>query len=164
MTTAAKKKGRKKRRPREGDGKPGPKTLCTPAMVRQLAGNIERGMSLEAACGAEGISDGTLRHWRAKAEEGVEPYASILAPLKRSMAGAVGQAETRVFAGRMGWQASARWLESMKPDIWRRTERREVNETRDIRVYWADLAKPGKSMAEKRAAAVDEALRKAGKS
>jgi len=121
--------GRKKRgsvleRPggKKGDGKPGPKTLCTPAMVRLLAKGIQAGASLEAACGAAGIDAKSLRDWRENAEKGIEPYASILPPLKKAMACAVGQAETRVFAGKMGWQASARWLESMKPAVWRRTE------------------------------------------
>ena len=42
-------------------------------------------------------------------------------------------------------------------------EKREERHVYDVRVNWPDLAKSGPSMAEKRAAAVDEALRKAGR-
>jgi len=43
--------------------KPGPKTLCTPKMVRALSAEIKRGASIEAACGAVGIAKSTLGTW-----------------------------------------------------------------------------------------------------
>ena len=46
----------------------------------------------------------------------------------------------------------------MDPQTWRRTERREVTQTTDVRFSWPDLAKPGPGMAERRAAAIDKAL------
>jgi len=111
-----------------GNKKPGPKTLCTPKMVRALSAEIKRGASIKAACGAAGIDSKSLRDWRANAEKGIEPYASIFPPLKKALSAAVGQAEMRVYAGKMGWQASARWLESISPNPWRRTDRREVHD------------------------------------
>ena len=61
-------------------------------------------------------------------------------PLKRTRAEAIVKAERRVFEGMGRWQSSARWLESMDPDTWRRTERREISQTTDIRVRWPDFA------------------------
>lgn len=141
--------------------KPGPATLCEPKTVAAVAQHVEEGASLSAACGAEGVNHSTLDGWRKKAKDGVEPYATIVKPLKRAIAIAVCSAEKRVFGGQGQWQSSARWLESMRPGRWRRTEKREISQTTDIRVSWPDLAKPGKTMALRRAAAVDEALRKA---
>ena len=105
--------------------KPGPKTLCTPKMVRALSAEIERGASIESACGAVGIDRSTLTKWLQKAEEKVEPYLTTVTPLKRALATAVRHAEQRIFAGEQRWESSARWLESMRPDPWRRTERHE---------------------------------------
>lgn len=42
-------------------------------------------------------------------------------------------------------------------------EKKSLSVTHDVRFSWPDLAKPGKTMAERRAAAVDEALRKPGR-
>ena len=106
--------------------KPGPKARCKPELVLAIAAEIEQGASIEAACGAVGIAKSTLGTWRRKADEGVEPYVAILTPLKRALHVAVLTAARQVYAGRTGWQASARWLESMKPDPWRRTEGREL--------------------------------------
>lgn len=117
-------RGRREKKPVKG--KPGPETLCTPKLVRSLSAKILRGRSIEAACGAVGIDAKSLRDWEEKADAGTEPYASILPTLKRALAEAKGVAEERVYAGEGGWQSSARWLESIKPEIWRRTERREL--------------------------------------
>lgn len=141
--------------------KPGPATLCEPKSVAAVAKHIEEGASLSAACGAEGVNHSTLDGWRKKAANGIEPYATIIKPLKRAIAIAVATAEKRVYRGGQFWQSSARWLESMRPGRWRRTEKREVTQTQDIRFSWPDLAKSGPGMAARRAAAIDEALRKA---
>ena len=116
------KKGGRARGKKPDKGRPGPETLCTEKVCRSLATEIKKGSSIKAACGARGIEPKSLRDWRAKAEQGVEPYASIFPPLKKALASAMSRAEQRVYAGRKGWQSSARWLESMKPKPWRRTE------------------------------------------
>ena len=81
-------------------------------------------------------------------------------PLKRARYEAIANAEQRVYSGESGWQAAAKWLESIYPEQWRRTQRREISSQEDIRIAWPDLAKSGEGMAARRAA-VDEALRKA---
>ena len=85
----------------------------------------------------------------------------MCAPLKRARHEAIGNAEQRVYEGKTGWQAAARWLESIYPKQWRRTQRREISSQADVWIAWPDLAKSGPGMAARRAAAVDEALRKA---
>jgi len=110
--------------------------------VTRLAARIVQGVSLHTACECEGITQRTLSNWGRWHAEGREPYASLFPVLKRAKAQARATAEKRVFAGELQWQSSARWLESIDPDTWRRTERREVDVS-GIEIPWPDLAQPG---------------------
>jgi len=113
---------------------------CTPEIVAEICRLVLGGASMKNAAGSVGITPTTLRRWQAWQREGKEPYASLCTPLKRARAEAIVTAEHRVYAGKVGWQSSARWLESIEPQTWRRTERREIAQTTDIRVRWPDLA------------------------
>ena len=115
-------------------------TKCTPELIANLCQEIESGASIGAACGAVGISRRRLRVWKAKARRGLEPYRQRVRSLKRAFLTATRKAEQRVYAGKGTWQSLARWLESMEPEVWRRTERREISQTTDIRIRWPDLA------------------------
>ena len=136
---------------------------CNPKIVAKIGEMVSGGASLRNAAGSVGIGNRTLQYWNQQAKKGVEPYKTLLRPLKKALCEAKARAEQRVYSGKGTWQSSARWLESLAPDLWRRTERREVSQTGDLRISWPDLSKSGPSMAEKRAAAVDEALRKPGR-
>ena len=113
---------------------------CTPEIVAAICQHVLAGASMRSAAGSVGIDYSTLKRWLAWQREGKEPYARLCAPLKKARAEAIVKAERRVFEGMGRWQSSARWLESMDPDTWRRTERREISQTTDIRVRWPDLA------------------------
>ncbi|MEA3367713.1 MAG: hypothetical protein U9R68_06325, partial [Planctomycetota bacterium] len=109
--------------PKRKGGRP---TKCTPKLIDTLVQELTAGASLSAACRAAGITPETRRQWEKRAEAGQEPYAGFLGPLKKAEGQAVAEAEKRVKAGKPGWQGSARWLESMKPDVWRRTDKHEL--------------------------------------
>jgi len=113
---------------------------CTPEIVAAICRHVLAGASMRSAAGSVGITYTTLKRWQAWQREGKEPYASLCAPLKRARAEAIVNAERRVYEGKAGWQASARWLESIEPRTWRRTERREIAQATDIRIRWPDLA------------------------
>jgi hypothetical protein len=54
---------------------------------------------------------------------GEEPWASYRRIMLEAIGDAIGAAEERVARGPLQWQSSARWLESIAPDVWRiRTE------------------------------------------
>ena len=143
--------------------KTGRPTICNPEIVAEICRHVLNGVSMKTAAGSVGIDYSTLKRWRAWQREGKEPFAALCAPLKVAVAQARGKAEGRVYAGKAGWQASARWLESMDANLWRRTERREITQTTDIRVAWPDLAKATPEALARRSAAIDEALKKPGR-
>ena len=138
-------------------------TKCTPETIAKIGEMVSKGSSLRNAAGACGIGKRTLLLWREKAKKGIVPYKDIMRPLKRALAEARGMAEQRVYSGKGTWQSSARWLESLSPALWRRTERQIVEQTSDVRVRWPDLAARTPDALARRSAAVDEALRKPGK-
>jgi len=100
---------------------------CSAKLVAEIGRKIVAGASMKSAAGSVGIDYSTLKRWQAWEREGKEPFAALCAPLKKARAEAIMKAEQRVYAGKMGWQAAARWLESISPNPWRRTERREVH-------------------------------------
>jgi hypothetical protein len=102
-------------------GRTGRPTKCTAALVARLCKAIREGSSLESACGVVGITSRRLRKWRELARQKVSPYTEFRPALKKAIAAAVGSAEAKVYAGKRGWQSSARWLESMYPKRWLRT-------------------------------------------
>ena len=130
-----------------------------PELATAIGEKVIAGWSLAAAAEALGVNRTAIYDWLDKGKDGREPYATFADNLKKALAEARGKAEENIYRRVEQWQASARWLESMDPQTWRRTERREVSQTNDVRVAWPDLAKSGPGMAERRAAAVDEALR-----
>jgi len=111
---------------------------CTPKLVAKLADDIREGASLKNAAEAVGISERQLRHWRTWADEGKEPYASLVPVLKKAIGEAKAKAERRIARGELRWESSARWLESIDPDQWRRTERRQVDLRGEIRLRHPD--------------------------
>ena len=133
-----------------------------PKLAEALGKKVMRGWSIASAAESLGVHRTTIYQWLDKGEgpQATKPYKGFADTLKKALGGARGLAEENIFGRVDNWQASARWLESIDPKTWRRTERREVAQTTDIRVSWPDLAKVGPGMAERRAAAVDEALRK----
>jgi len=98
---------------------------CTPEIVAAICRHVLGGASMRSAAGSVGIDYSTLKRWQAWEREGKEPFAALCAPLKKARSEAIVKAEQRVYEGKMGWQAAARWLESISPNPWRRTERRE---------------------------------------
>ena len=87
----------------------------------------------------------------------------LCAPLKRARYEAIGNAEQRAYSGESGWQAAARWLESIYPEQWQRSRRREISSQVDVRIAWPDLARPGQAAALRRREAVEKALAGGGR-
>jgi len=105
-------------------------TICTVALAEEIGERVVKGASILAACHAAGIAPQRLSDWAKKATEGKEPYTEFTDTLKRCLAEAVALAEMKIWCGGDGWQASARWLESMQRERWCRMERREVKDDR----------------------------------
>jgi len=103
-------------------------TICDVALAEEIGERVVKGASIRAACHAAGIGPQRLSDWAKKAAEGKEPYTEFTDTLKRCLAEAVVLAEMKIWCGGDGWQASARWLESMQRERWYRMERREVKE------------------------------------
>ena len=96
--------------PAEEKNKGGRPTRCTLELAEEIGSRVANGASIQAACGAVD-----------------EPYKGFTRILKRHLADAVAKAEVKVYGGKAGWQASARWLESIQRDRWCRMERQEIN-------------------------------------
>jgi len=105
---------------------------CSAELVAEISREIVAGASMRSAAGSVGIDYSTLKRWQAWEREGREPFAALCAPLKKARAEAIGKAEQRLYAGKVGWQASARWLESMDPKQWRRSERQELTHRQPV--------------------------------
>ena len=118
-------------------------TKCTPELVQTLADEIRLGVSLHTACECVGISQQTLSNWQHWHSEGKEPYATLFGVLKAAKGFSRAKAEKRIMEGPLRWESSARWLESMDPDAWRRRETRDVNVHGEIEVMFPDLDEPG---------------------
>jgi len=120
-------------------------TRCNDALAKAIGRRVRGGVSLQTACDCERVNAQSVYEWFHKGTglAAREPYQSFTASLKRDLADARATAEERVFAGELQWQSSARWLESMDPATWRRTERREVDVSGALEIPWPDLAKPG---------------------
>ena len=129
-----------------------------PELAEAIGEKVIAGWSLAAAAEAMGVNRTAIYNWLDKGTDGREPYAAFADTLKRALAEARGKAEENIYRRVDQWQASARWLESMDPKTWRRTERREVTQTSDIRVAWPDLAPETPDALKRRCASIDEAL------
>ena len=110
--------------PAENKNKGGRPTRCTLELAEEIGSRVANGASIQAACGAVGIGSDLLSDWRKRDDE---PYKGFTRILKRHLADAVAKAEVKVYGGKAGWQASARWLESIQRDRWCRMERQEIN-------------------------------------
>ena len=133
---------RKKPNAKAKGGRP---TDCDPKVAAQIGDLMRQGVSFTTACDVVGAPNQRVYEWRRKgeADDATEPYRTFAGILKKGRADAIAAAEKRVFAGQGQWQSSARWLESMAPDTWRRTERREVDVSGTLEIPWPDLAQPG---------------------
>ena len=129
-----------------------------PELAAAIGEKVIAGWSLAAAAEALGVNRTAIYDWLDKGTDGREPYATFANNLKRALAEARGRAEENIYRRVDQWQASARWLESMDPKTWRRTERREVAQATDIRVAWPDLCQATPEALKRRCSAIDEAL------
>jgi len=130
-------------------------TRCSVALAEKVGGRVVKGESVTAACRAEGITPQRLSEWRKRSDE---PYGGFTDTLDRLFAEAVGKAERNVYSGGKGWQASVRWLESMRRDRWQRSERREVSDDRGkVKCMFPD--RPGREAAMEDAKRIDAVLR-----
>jgi len=133
-------------------------TRCSVALAEKVGGRVVKGENVTAACRAEGITPQRLSDWRKRTDE---PYRGFTDTLDRLFAEAVGKAERNVYSGGKGWQASVRWLESMRRDRWQRSERREVKDDRaaKITIPFPDrLDRPGREAAKETMDLVDKML------
>jgi len=128
-------------------------TRCSLELANKLGSLVVGGASIIAACGSTGISPTCLSKWKKRTDE---PYVGFISTLKVYFSAAVADAEAKVYGGAKGWQASARWLESMQRDRWCRTERREVEVKSYIEVSFPDRA--GREAAKETAEQVGELL------
>lgn len=129
-----------------------------PELAAAIGEKVIAGWSLAAAAEALGVNRTAIYDWLNKGTDGREPYATFAVNLKRALAEARGKAEENIYRRVDQWQASARWLESMDPKTWRRTERREVTQATDIRIAWPDLSARTQEALGWRVTAIDEAL------
>ncbi len=93
---------------------------CTPKLMAEISRHLLAGASMKSTAGSVGIDYSTLKRWLAWEREGKEPFATLCAPLKKARYRAIASAEQRIYEGKTGWQAAARWLESIDPEQWRR--------------------------------------------
>jgi len=131
-----------------------------PELAEALGEKVMRGWSIASAAESLGVHRTTIYQWLAKGEgpEAGEPYKGFADSLKKALGAARGRAEETIYRRAEAWQAAARWLESMDPKTWRRTERREISSQVDFRVAWPDLARPGQAAALRRAEAAEKAI------
>jgi len=115
-------------------------TICDVALAEEIGERVVKGASIRAACHAAGIGPQRLSDWAKKAAEGKEPYTEFTDTLKRCLAEAVVLAEMKIWCGGDGWQASARWLESMQRERWYRMERRAVEERGEAPTVKVDVS------------------------
>lgn len=85
--------------------------------AQRIVAAVECGAPWYMAAAAGGVSRSTLKAWKAKARDGIEPYAAFLARLEKAEAsGAVAVLGIIQAAAREGtWQAAAWILERRYP-------------------------------------------------
>lgn len=110
------------RQKRPGVG--GPDTKCSPETIKKIADAIAVGNYIEVASAMGGISKRTYHDWKAKGEEGIEPYTDFLAAIIEAEAEAEYRALTHIqlAADRGIWQAAAWYLERKHPERWARRD------------------------------------------
>lgn len=96
-------------------------TKCTPEVIKACADAIAEGASIEGACLLSGISVSTYYNWRARGEEGEEPFTAFLEAVK----GSETVIESRLVEMILDvvpdkWQAGAWFLERRFPERWGR--------------------------------------------
>jgi hypothetical protein len=103
------------------------KRMLTPELADAVYNEIVQGATYPVACAMHGVQRRLGDMWREQGEkdfdaevESVDAYWFEV--MTQGRAHAVGQAEKYVYAGRDGWQASARWLEAISPDNWVRRQ------------------------------------------
>lgn len=107
----------------------------TPELSVKILGLICEGHSLNVCCQAVGIDDQTLRNWKAKGEEGKQPYATFVRACKIARAaGEVGLLREARAAGKGEWTKYITILERTRPERWSSRQRIEVEKHVSIHV------------------------------
>jgi len=103
----------------------GRRTKLTEETKQILLDSIASGMPYELSCQRAGICFDTFSTWRAKGEEGREPYASFLGDLKQAEGNAVfvRLSQIDLAAENGNWQAAAWLLERRYPEHFGRRDR-----------------------------------------
>jgi hypothetical protein len=99
---------------------------CSTELMAEISRHLLAGASMKSTARSVGIDYSTLKRWLAWEGEGKEPFATLCAPLKKARYEAIGNAEQAGYEGKHGWQAKARWLESIYPEQWQRSRRTET--------------------------------------
>ncbi len=121
-----------------------PYKLIDSDIQERLLQAIRLGAFIEHACYYAGINSSTFRHWRQKANENVEPYASFWLRVNEAESEAIMRRLARIEnAGKDGsWQADAWYLERKYPEKFGRRDRVELtgdpNAPVEIQLNWAD--------------------------
>ena len=130
-------------------------TRCSLELAEKIGALVVDGASIVAACQVVGIGTDLLSDWKKRPDE---PYKGFTSTLRAYFAAAVADAEIKVYKGAKGWQASARWLESMQRDRWCRTERREVDLKTSTSIHISFPDRPGHEAAKETARQVGDML------
>lgn len=110
-----------------------PNAKINEAVIRKILSYVLEGNYLKVAAQAVGVSPTTLNNWEARAEEwldvpigdipeGVRIYVDFYHAMRVAEAQAEVALLRRVAAGKFGWQACIRILESRHPTRWMRRE------------------------------------------
>lgn len=108
-------------------------TKLTPELQEEILDLVREGNYAKTACLAVGITERTLQHWKARAEEhtnGHEPpenekvYVQFFRLLKDAEAKAESDLLKKVRTAKPGWQAWMTIMERRWPNRWGRSEKR----------------------------------------
>jgi len=105
-----------------------PVQLSSP-LQRKIIAFVRRGLPLECATLASGVSRRTARRWRLKGERARSGrYHELFAAAEEARAKAEADALRIIAAARRKqWQAAAWWLERAAPERWGRREKHEIS-------------------------------------
>lgn len=96
---------------------PGRPTRYSDALGDQLCNLISAGVPMRVAARSLGIGRSTLYDWRNYGAQGIEPYVTFEAKLKRALSRAEASLTLNlVSAAKKDWRAAAWWLERRHPE------------------------------------------------
>ncbi len=109
------------------------RTKLNDELIEDVSLYLEKGMSVQGACGLIGVTYSTFLRWMGRGAEGEEPFATFLERVEEARAKAewshvqtIDKART-LPPGEIDWKASQFWLQTARREHgWGQTVRQEV--------------------------------------